>query len=137
MSEPRAVAIRSGLRRAAPWLIAAVAIAAVLIARAVLVTPPLARLLPMPSAAEDPAGTRAWIGSLAVPRGGPYLIGFQSPGPARLAGVGGGGVGGAGGGGSGGAGGGGGVGGGAQSQPRAGGQARAGVQQGRWQLRDR
>ena len=85
MSEPRAVAIRSGLRRAAPWLIAAVAIAAVLIARAVLVTPPLARLLPMPSAAEDPAGTRAWIGSLAVPRGGPYLIGFQSPGPARLA----------------------------------------------------
>ncbi len=70
--------------RALPWLIALVAIAAVLIARAALVPAPLERLASAPSQPGDPPGTRAYVGALHVPRGGPTRIGFVSPGPAVL-----------------------------------------------------
>ena len=85
MSElPRAAVWRSAGRRAAPWLVALVAIALVLAARACAVDEPLARLRADAAAAGDPPGTRAWTGTLALPRGGPYVLGFQSPGPALL-----------------------------------------------------
>jgi len=70
--------------RALPWLIALVAIAAVLIARAALVPAPLERLAVAPSQPGDPPGTRAYVGALHVPRGGPTRVGFVSPGPAVL-----------------------------------------------------
>ncbi|HVV86550.1 MAG TPA: hypothetical protein VHE35_26010, partial [Kofleriaceae bacterium] len=84
MSElPRAAIVRSAARRAAPWLIALAAIAIVLAVRARVATAPLARLAPGAAQAGDPPG-RVWTGSLALPRGGPYMLGFQSPGPALL-----------------------------------------------------
>lgn len=52
--------------------------------RAGLHVDPRARLRPVPAAPADPPGARAGSGSLAVVRGGPLIIGFQSDGPAQL-----------------------------------------------------
>ncbi len=83
MSElPRAQLLRSRLRRAAPWLIAAAAIALVVLG--VRACSMATGLGPTVASEGDPPGTQAWHGSLALPRGGPYVIGFDSPGPARL-----------------------------------------------------
>ncbi|MEZ4399453.1 MAG: glycosyltransferase family 39 protein [Kofleriaceae bacterium] len=72
------------LARLAPWAIAAALVVAVALGRAAWSPPPLARLATTASVAGDPVGTRAWRGSLALPRGGPYIVGFASTGPARL-----------------------------------------------------
>lgn len=79
------------LRRAAPWLVAAALVAVVLAGRAAWSPDPLERLAPAPAQPGDPPGTQAYLGSLHLPRGGPYVIGFWSPRlapgtpPARLA----------------------------------------------------
>jgi 4-amino-4-deoxy-L-arabinose transferase-like glycosyltransferase len=62
----------------------AIAVVALLGLRACLVTAPLDRLAPAPSDPRDPPGTVAREGSLLVARGGPVIIGFQTPTPARL-----------------------------------------------------
>jgi len=61
-----------------------VAILGLVALRACLATSPLDNLAPAASAAGDPAGSTARAGSLAVTRGGPLLLGFQSTLPARL-----------------------------------------------------
>ncbi|HEY6033402.1 MAG TPA: hypothetical protein VIV58_04060, partial [Kofleriaceae bacterium] len=70
------------------WPVAAVvAIAALLGVRACLATPPMSRLAPTPAAdvdPRDPPGTRELRGSLYIARSGPSVLGFLSPGPARL-----------------------------------------------------
>ena len=60
------------------------AIIALLALRAVLHTDPLDRLAPAPSDPRDPPATTAYTGSLAITRGGPVKLGFQSATPARL-----------------------------------------------------
>lgn len=52
--------------------------------RAALHEPPLDRLAPVAAEPGDPPGTTARAGSLWIDRGGPVIIGFQSPRPARL-----------------------------------------------------
>lgn len=52
--------------------------------RAIVVSPPTARLRSSASLPSDPVGTVALEGSVFLPRGGPYLLGFESVGPARL-----------------------------------------------------
>ena len=52
--------------------------------RAGLHVDPLDRLVVVASDPADPSGTIARTGSLAVTRGGPVIIGFDSPGEARL-----------------------------------------------------
>jgi 4-amino-4-deoxy-L-arabinose transferase-like glycosyltransferase len=70
------------------WPLAAVAmIAALLGVRACLTTRPLDRLELTPSGEldpRDPPGTQEWRGSIYIARGGPVVIGFLSPSPARL-----------------------------------------------------
>jgi len=64
-----------------------VAIVLLLAVRALFAVDPLDRLAPVPPQsydAYDPPGTRALTGSLHIARGGPVIIGFQSPAPARL-----------------------------------------------------
>jgi 4-amino-4-deoxy-L-arabinose transferase-like glycosyltransferase len=71
-------------RRWAPWAVALVVIVAALALRASCSPLPLERLAPSPFAAGDPSGARAYAGSLHLPRGGPYILGVQSPGLAIL-----------------------------------------------------
>jgi 4-amino-4-deoxy-L-arabinose transferase-like glycosyltransferase len=80
---PRAAVVRARLARVAPWLGALVAIAIVLAVRAGASTAPLERLARADARPGEPAPT-VWTGSLILPRGGPYIIGFQSAGPAAL-----------------------------------------------------
>ena len=63
-----------------PFLI----IALLLGLHAIVVSPPTARLRYCASMPSDPVGTVALEGSVFLPRGGPYLLGFESVGPARL-----------------------------------------------------
>jgi 4-amino-4-deoxy-L-arabinose transferase-like glycosyltransferase len=82
---PRARALIS--RPVVVVLVIAGLIAALLGLRAALATAPLDRLAATPAAdrdANDPAGTRELRGSLFIARGGPVVIGFVSPGPARF-----------------------------------------------------
>ena len=72
------------VRRFAPTAIALAAIALLLGVRACLATAPLDRLAPAASAPGDPPHTTARAGVIALPRGGPYQLGFESPGPAKL-----------------------------------------------------
>jgi hypothetical protein len=72
------------VKRALPFAIAGAAILLLLGVRACVVTAPLDRLAPAASAPGDPPGTTARAGVIALPRGGPYQLGFQSLGPARL-----------------------------------------------------
>ena len=68
------------------WGVIPVALAAGLLAlRALVATPPLARLAPDPSTVRDPPGSSARRGSLDIARGGPVIVGFQSARTARLA----------------------------------------------------
>jgi 4-amino-4-deoxy-L-arabinose transferase-like glycosyltransferase len=60
------------------------AVIVLLALRACLVTPPLDNLARAPSDPRDPPGTVARTGSLYIARGGPVIIGFQSPSDARL-----------------------------------------------------
>jgi 4-amino-4-deoxy-L-arabinose transferase-like glycosyltransferase len=67
------------------WLaLPVLAIAALLGLRAVLHDDPLERLDPVAASPDDPPGTTARAGSLAITRGGPVILGFQSEAPARL-----------------------------------------------------
>lgn len=75
---------RAWAPRVTPWLIALAAIAIVLAVRAATVSAPLDRLAAAPSQPGDPPGTRAYVGALHVPRGGPTRLGFASAGPAAL-----------------------------------------------------
>ncbi len=75
---------RAHVRLLAPWAVALAVAVAALVARAACSPMPLERLAPAATAATDPAGTRARAGSLHLPRGGPYVLGVQSPGPAVL-----------------------------------------------------
>ena len=59
-------------------------IALLLGARACIHTPPLDRLAPVAAEPADPPGTVARAGSIAIERGGPVILGFQSDAPARL-----------------------------------------------------
>lgn len=52
--------------------------------RALLATAPLDQLAEAPPDSRDPPGTVARTGSLYIARGGPVIVGFQSPRPARL-----------------------------------------------------
>ncbi len=74
---------RRALRTLAPWLLTLGAIVIVLAVRAGGADDPLTRLAPAERKPGDPAGV-AREGSLFLPRGGPYVIGFSSPGPALL-----------------------------------------------------
>ena len=56
---------------------------ALLAARALLATAPLDRLAPAPADPKDPPGAVARTGSLAIARGGPVIVGFQSALPHR------------------------------------------------------
>ena len=67
------------------WGVIPFALAVALFAlRACLHTAPLDRLAPAPAWEGDPPGTRAYIGTVWVARGGPLNVGFSSPGPARV-----------------------------------------------------
>jgi len=67
------------------WGVLPIAIAIGLFAlRACVHTDPRARLRVVASAVDDPPGTVAQEGSLAIVRGGPVIVGFQSDGRARL-----------------------------------------------------
>ena len=67
------------------WGVIPIAIAVGLFAlRACVHTDPRERLRSVASAVDDPPGTIAQEGSLAIVRGGPVIVGFQSAGPARL-----------------------------------------------------
>jgi 4-amino-4-deoxy-L-arabinose transferase-like glycosyltransferase len=84
---PRRARTRSerppGVRRF--WGVIPVVVIALLFAvRAWLHTPPLDNLAPVASEPSDPAGLEARAGSIAITRGGPVIIGFQSDTPARL-----------------------------------------------------
>ena len=57
---------------------------ALLAARACTHDTQRSRLVPVASEPADPPNTRAYVGFLHVPRGGPILLGFQSTGPSRL-----------------------------------------------------
>lgn len=67
-----------------PWLLALAVSAGALVLRAGCSPDPLSRLAAAPSAPGDPPGTRVLAGSLHLPRGGPYILGVQSPGRAVL-----------------------------------------------------
>ena len=75
-----------GLRRFRRfWGLVPVAIVAGLLAlRGCLHEAPLDRLARAPAQPADPPGTTAYAGSIAIERGGPVIIGFVSPEPARL-----------------------------------------------------
>ncbi len=81
---PRVTRSNGAAASAAPFAIAGVAIAALLVVRACVVTAPIDRLAPAPGAAGDPAGTSARTGTIDLPCGGPYILGFESRAPARL-----------------------------------------------------
>ncbi len=72
------------VRAAAPWVLALVVCAVALGLRASCSPAPLERLSPSAFAAGDPSGSRAYTGSLHLPRGGPYILGLQAPGHAVL-----------------------------------------------------
>ena len=56
------------------WGVAPVALIALLLGlRALLHTPPLEALAPVPSEAQDPPGTRSYAGSIYIARGGPVI----------------------------------------------------------------
>lgn len=72
-------------RALAPWAIAIALAAAVLVARAQWAAEPFDQLAEAPRQGGDPPGAVAHVGTLHLPRGGPYILGFASPGPALLA----------------------------------------------------
>ncbi len=76
---------RARLAALAPWAIAAALVAIVLVVRALVVLDPLEQLAASPAQSGDPPGTTAHAGSLHLPRGGPFIVGFSSPRPAILA----------------------------------------------------
>ena len=81
MPEPRALTRHLG--RA--WGLVPVALIALVLAlRAGCHVEPLDRLAPAASDPRDPMHTRAYAGSIAIARGGPVVIGFQSAAPARV-----------------------------------------------------
>ncbi len=69
---------------ATPWVLAFVVAAVALTLRAGCSPDPLDRLASAPSAPGDPPGTRVYAGSIHLPRGGPYILGMWTPGPAVL-----------------------------------------------------
>jgi len=72
MPEPRSIARL--------WPVAPVAMIALLLGlRALLHTPALDALADTPADVKDPRATAARIGSIYIARGGPVIIGFQSP----------------------------------------------------------
>jgi len=67
------------------WGLIPLAVCALLFGlRAGLHTPPLDQLAPVASDPSDPPGTEAFAGSIAIARGGPVYLGFQSDTLARL-----------------------------------------------------
>jgi 4-amino-4-deoxy-L-arabinose transferase-like glycosyltransferase len=67
------------------WGVApALAVVALLALRACVAAPPLDNLAPAPADPRDPPGTHAVAGSLYIARGGPVIVGFVAPQPARL-----------------------------------------------------
>ncbi len=72
-----------GVRRF--WGVIPVVVCALLLGlRACLHTPPLDQLAPVAAEPGDPPGSEARAGSIAIARGGPVILGFQSAGIARL-----------------------------------------------------
>jgi len=65
-------------------LVSVLAIALVLAVRSLVVSSPLQQLRVATTLPTEPAGTVAYEGSIFLPRGGPYMFGFQSAGAARL-----------------------------------------------------
>lgn len=81
MPGPRA--LRQALARW--WGVVPLALAVALLAiRACVHVAPLDRLASAPAWEGDPPGSRVYAGTVWVARGGPVIIGFQSPGPARV-----------------------------------------------------
>ena len=78
---PGALAVNRGplARALAPWAVALAVIVLALVARASCSPLPLERLAAAPAAPGDPPGARVFTGSIHLPRGGPYIIGVQSP----------------------------------------------------------
>lgn len=70
------IARRSFVRPLAALAVAAVAIAGLLVARAAVTEGPLERLVQRDGERQS---TRVWEGSWYFPRGGPYVLGFDSP----------------------------------------------------------
>jgi hypothetical protein len=67
------------------WGIVPAALVVALVAlRACIATPPLSRLAPADADAHDPPDAQVLAGSIDIARGGPVIVGFLSPGPARL-----------------------------------------------------
>ncbi len=81
---PGVVAVNAIARAAVPWALALAVAVVALLTRASCSPLPMAQLAAAPSIPGDPAGTRVLVGSLHLPRGGPYVIGVQTPGPAVL-----------------------------------------------------
>ena len=75
-----------GSRGVARWwgVIPVLAVVALLVVRACATTAPLDRLAAVAGEPADPPRTAARAGSIFVARGGPVIIGFVSPGDARL-----------------------------------------------------
>ncbi|HEU0032390.1 MAG TPA: glycosyltransferase family 39 protein [Kofleriaceae bacterium] len=84
--ERRPSTIAEPTRRVPRWwpVIPVLLVALLLIVRASLHVAPLDRLAPAPSQPGDPPGSTAYTGSIAIARGGPVILGFQSDTPARL-----------------------------------------------------
>lgn len=68
----------------APWLLALAVAAVALTLRAGCSPDPLARLARVAPAPGDPPGAQVYAGSIHLPRGGPYILGMWTPGPAVL-----------------------------------------------------
>jgi 4-amino-4-deoxy-L-arabinose transferase-like glycosyltransferase len=62
----------------------ALVVVALFAVRACIAVAPLDNLAPVASEPRDPPHTRALTGSLYIARGGPVIVGFVAPGPARL-----------------------------------------------------
>ncbi len=80
---PAATVVQSPLLRWWP-LLPLLIIALLLGLRAMVVSSPTSQLRSSASLPLDPAGTVALEGSVFLPRGGPYMLGFESHGQARL-----------------------------------------------------
>ncbi len=82
-ASPKAIVMQGRSQRWWPVL-PVLLVVALLSLRFVVSSPPTSQLRRSASLPLDPAGTITLEGSVFLPRGGPYILGFEAQGPARL-----------------------------------------------------